>query len=66
MNFENITEAEYEEIKAMNETLASKILNIQFERDQLRSKLDAMLDSDKTGLITVEALLAREGQIMSR
>ena len=36
------------------------------ERDELKKKLDDILDRDKTGLITYDALLALEAQIMAR
>ena len=53
MKFERLTQEEIEEIQQFNDKLAMKIRYIENERDELKRKLDAMLDRDKTNLLTI-------------
>ena len=46
--------------------MVSKILTILQERDRLKEKIDSLLDRDKTGLLTYQALLGREAEMMER
>ena len=64
MKFETVTKKEIESLK--NDNLINKILAIMKERDQLKQKMDEMLDNDKTGLRTAMGMVSIEKEVLKR
>ena len=60
MNFENLSQDELDKINKVSPDSTEKILRIIRERDYLKMKIDSILDSDKTSLLTYLGLLGRE------
>ena len=58
--FQNLTQTEFQQIESISKELVTKIRLIIKERDLLKNKIDDMLNKDKTGLLTYQALHSLE------